>query len=115
MSFLYTEDAVRAATKTVTRRLGWQHLQPGTRIQAVRKCQGRQRGEKIVPLHVIEVTEVRREPLRRLTDETEYGLREVALEGFPAWFPSEFVSMFCGTHKGCTPDTAVTRIAFKYV
>lgn len=115
MSFLYTEDAVRAGTKTVTRRMGWQHLRPGTRIQAVRKCRGRKRGERIEPLHVIEVTSVTREPLRRLIDEQPYGWLEVEAEGFKGWKPSQFVQMFCGTHKGCTPETAVTRIAFKYV
>ncbi len=28
---------------------------------------------------------------------------------------AEFVSVFCGTHKGCLPDTDVTRIEWRYL
>jgi hypothetical protein len=28
-------------------------------------------------------------------------------------WPSSFVAMFCATHRGCTPDTVITRIEFK--
>jgi hypothetical protein len=48
----------------------------------------------------------------------DYGFRECELEGF-RWhpdykFPSGFVAMFCATHKGCTPETIVTRIEFAF-
>jgi hypothetical protein len=33
----------------------------------------------------------------------------------PNMTPGEFVAMFCATHKGCTPETEVTRIEFEYV
>ena len=57
-------------------------------------------------------------PLRAMLDDLEYGFRECALEGFGAHpdyrWPSAFVAMFCATHKGCTPDTLVTRLEFAY-
>ncbi len=54
-----------------------------------------------------------------MLDDADYGFRECELEGFgehPYFrWPSEFVEMFCKTHKGCTPETEVTRIEFEYV
>jgi hypothetical protein len=76
-------------------------------------------GEKIDRLCLIRVVGVRREQLRRMTDELDYGLSETTLEGFPEGHqkhcPSEFVSMFCASHKGVTPDSTITRIEFEYV
>jgi len=77
-------------------------------------------GEKICVLREpLRVVSVRREPLSQMTIDTEYGLAECEREGFaehPAYkCPSEFVVMFCATHKGCTPGTEVTRIEFEYV
>jgi hypothetical protein len=119
MSFALTTEQVRAQTKTVTRRMGWLKLKPGDLIQPVKKCMGLRPGEKIEKIgDPVRVVDVRREPLRNLTDDVDYGFVECALEGFPAphhyHWPSEFVSMFCATHKGCTPDSIVTRIEFAY-
>lgn len=76
-------------------------------------------GEKIERLCQIRVTDVRREVLRRLTDDLAYGFAETTLEGFPEGhpkhWPSEFVSMFCASHSGVTPDSTITRIEFEYV
>ena len=119
MSFALTTTQIMEGTKTVTRRLGWLHLKPGDQVRPVRKCMGLNPGEKLDVLRdPLTVVSVRREPLRAMTDDVEYGFRECALEGFkdhPDYqWPSEFVEMFCATHKSCTPDTVVTRIEFAY-
>ncbi len=115
MSFALTTEQVMDGTKTVTRRLGWLHLKPGDKVRPVLKCMGLRPGEKVVPLRdPLTTVGKRREPLRRLIDEPEYGRDECRREGFPLLSPAEFVSMFCATHKGCTPDTVVTRIKFDY-
>lgn len=115
--------------KDVTRRLGWTNLKVGERLQACEKCMGRKKGEPLVRICVVEVVSVRREPLNYLLglpyadDVTErarhgyreYGFKEVIREGFPELSPEQFVDFFCRTHKGCTLDTTVTRIEFKYV
>lgn len=45
MSFSHTTDQILNRTKTVTRRLGWENLQPGDRFWAVKKAMGLKRGE----------------------------------------------------------------------
>lgn len=119
MSFALTTGQVMDGTKTVTRRLGWLHLKAGDQLRPVRKCMGLRPGEKLDVLRdPITVVSIRREPLRAMLDDTDYGLEECALEGFgqhPDYrWPSAFVEMFCATHRGCTPDTVVTRIEFSY-
>lgn len=120
MSFALTEAQVLAQTKGVTRRLGWLHLKVGDLVQPVRKGMGLKPGEKIVTLGPpIRIVGLRREPLRTMLDMPgTYGFDECRLEGFgkhqTLQWPSEFVSFFCGSHRGCTPDTVITRIAFEY-
>jgi hypothetical protein len=115
ISFFLTTPQIRSRTKSVTRRMGWAPLKPGTRLWACVKCQGLKKGERVERLAMIEVVEVSRERLRRMTDEPAYGRMECVAEGFPHLTPAEFVAMFCASHKGCTPETVVTRIAFRYV
>lgn len=119
MSFALTTSQIMEGTKTVTRRLGWLHAKPGQLVRPVRKCMGLRPGERIDVLRdPVLLVDVRREPLRLMTDDIEYGLRECELEGFGSHpdyrWPSAFVAMFCATHRGCTPETVVTRIAFSY-
>lgn len=115
MSFALTTDQIRNGSKTVTRRAGWLHLKPGDMLRPVKKCMGLKPGDKIEPLRApLRVVSVRREPLRWLTDSV-FGDDECKREGFPDMTPAEFVAMFCATHKGCTPETDVTRIEFEYV
>jgi hypothetical protein len=119
MSFALTTAQIMEGDKTVTRRLGWLNLKPGQQIRPVRKCMGLRQGEKLDVLRdPLTIVSVRREPLRAMTSDVEYGFRECELEGFGAHpyysWPSAFVEMFCATHKGCTPDTVVTRIEFAY-
>lgn len=119
MSFALTTQQILDETKLVTRRLGWLHAKAGQQVRPVRKCMGLRPGERIEVLRdPIRLVDVRREPLRRMTDDFAYGLAEVALEGFAGHpevgNPDAWVEFFCATHKGCTPDTVITRIAFSY-
>lgn len=109
IAFSLTTPQVRTQTKTVTRRLGWKHLQPGKRLYAVVKGMGLKKGEHPEYLALIEVASVRREPLAAITQE------DVNREGFPEMTPGEFISFFCKTHRGCTRRTRVTRIEFRYL
>lgn len=112
MSVSLTEDAVRARSKTVTRRLGWASLKPGTRITLCKKVMGRKRAdgtvEPLVRIAEVEVVSVRREPL----DAIEPG--DTTREGFPDWTGGQFVEFFCKAME-CTPDTLVTRVEWCYL
>jgi hypothetical protein len=109
IAFSLTTSQVRSQTKTVTRRLGWLKLQPGKKLYAVEKSQGLKKGEHVNYLALIEVVSVRREPLHRITQ------ADVIAEGFPDLTPAEFIPFFCQGHRGCTPETEVTRIEFRYL
>jgi hypothetical protein len=112
MSVALTEDAVRACTKTVTRRLGWRQLEPGTRLTLCRKVMGRKRPDgtvdPLVRICDVQVVSVRREPLDRITED------DVAREGFTGQTPAEFVEFFT-EHMRCDPSTEVTRIEWRYL
>lgn len=108
MSFSMTTAQIIDRTKTVTRRFGWWNLKPGDKIQAVRKCQGLRKGEKIEPLAIIEIVSVRTEPLNAITKD------DCVKEGFPEFAPSDFVEMLCN-HYSIKPDKQVNRIEFRYL
>lgn len=119
MSFALTTVQILDGSKDVTRRLGWEFLKVGDLLRPVRKCMGLRPGEKISVLRdPIRVLNVRREPLRMMTDDLDYGFGEVRREGFarhPDYHaPGPWVAMFCATHKGCTPATIITRIEFSH-
>jgi hypothetical protein len=116
MSVALTEQAVRDRRKTVTRRLGWATLQPGTELDLCRKVMGRRKGDPLIRIARVRVTEVRRQPLRWVTDE------EVAREGFRAldlqqWsrvrdhsdrrclcgLGRDATSRYCAIHWECAP------------
>ncbi|WP_328435528.1 ASCH domain-containing protein [Nocardia puris] len=109
MSVSLTEPQVRARTKTVTRRLGWTMLQPGERITLCRKVMGRRHGEPLIRLTDVEILSTRREPLAAITH------TDLTAEGFPDMSIPEFIEFFCATHRGCRPDTTVTRIEWRYL
>lgn len=115
ISFSLTKRQFRARTKTVTRRLGWEMLRAGDELMGCEKVMGRKRGEALIRMGAVRVTVARRESLRRMTDDPEYGAEECIREGFPEMTPQQFVEFFCASHKGCTPDTTITRIAFEYL
>lgn len=108
MSFSLTTKQLCDGTKTVTRRHGWKNLKVGARLRGVHKAMGLRRGEKPHVLAVIEVVDVRREPLNAITDE------DVAREGFPGMTAAEFVAMFLSKIGGVA-HVEVTRIEFKVV
>jgi len=115
MSFALTKTQIVDGSKTVTRRAGWLFLKPGDLIQPVEKCMGLKPGESIVKLRPpMRVLGTRREPLNLMILDLVYGFKECELEGFGdhlfyQW-PSVFVDMFCRTHKGCKPESLITRI-----
>lgn len=108
MSFMLTTEQIKNRTKTVTRRLGWKFLKVGDILNAVEKCQGLKKGEKIKKLCQIRVVRVSREELWEVTDE------DVKKEGFPEMNCYEFIDMFKKEMK-CTGLTTVTRIEFEYM
>lgn len=117
ISFALTTKQIRTKQKTVTRRLGWKTLQPGTLLQPVVKAQGLKKGERVEKIGgPIRVVDVWRGPLERMIGRFEdfAASDESKLEGFPHLTSEEFVAMFC-EHHGCAPSTEVTRIEFEYV
>lgn len=109
ISFALTTPQFEDGSKDVTRRAGWEHLEAGTVLCAVEKSQGLGKGGKVRRLGMIRVVSVRRERLDEITAD------DVRREGFPAWTPAEFTAFFCKGHKGCTPETVITRIEFERV
>lgn len=108
ISFNLTTRQSRDGSKTVTRRTGWRNLRVGDRLMAVEKAMGLKKGEHPVQLGVIEVVDVRREPLSAITDD------DCAREGFPEMNAIQFECMFI-RHMGADPFTEVTRIEFRRV
>lgn len=115
MSVAYTEHAVVERRKLVTRRLGWRNVRVGERLQLCRKVMGRKRGEPLVRVAVVEVVEVRREPLLALLMDETYGANEMELEGFPGLGPDEFVQRYFVEAQRVGPECEVTRIRWRYV
>ena len=110
MSVALTTRQVRDRSKTVTRRDGWRFLKVGDRLTLCPKVMGFRRGEHPERIVDVEVLGVRRERLDAITAD------DVAAEGFPEMTgPAEFVRFFCDHHKGCRPDSLVTRIEWRYL
>lgn len=118
MSFSKTTPQFLAGTKLVTRRVKWLHAKVGMQVMGVEKAMGLKPGEQIVRLRPIKFIDVRREPLRRMIDDEEYGRRECILEGFPPphekSVPYHFVRFFC-EFSGLSQDDDVTRIEYRYL
>jgi len=113
MSFMLTTEQIRNKSKTVTRRLGWRNLKPGTILNACEKCQGLKKGERVKKLCQIRVLDVRQEKMKDITQE------DVKREGFPDISKMQFILMFF-KHMGKQFTRTilyqeVTRIEFEYV
>lgn len=111
ISFALTTEQVINETKTVTRRLGWDHATPGMYLWAVEKAQGIKKGE-INRLKLIRIKSVRNESLWQLW--LDGGTEEAKLEGFPDMDDRAFVDFFLREMK-CDYDQYVNRIEFEYV
>lgn len=105
MSVTYTEVAVRARRKSVTRRKGWRDLKPGTRLTLCRRL----RVSPIVRIADVEVIDVRRERLDQITAD------DVCREGFPGMSPTEFIDTFFVKAQNMRPTDEVTRIEWRYL
>lgn len=122
MSFALTTGQIRNRTKTVTRRLRWASLQPGTLLQPIVKGQGLKKGETVEkiggPIRVVSVRRERLDAMASGDDWYRIDHPEVIAEGFygvPGWHtPAEFISQFCN-HNRCQQWDQVTRIEFEYV
>lgn len=115
MSVAFTEDAVVARRKTVTRRKGWLMLKPGDRLTLCRKVMGRKKGEPLVRLAEVEVVSVRREPLCAMAgDASDIGAAELALEGFTDLSFNEFMVRYFFPQSITAMDD-VTRIEWRYL
>jgi hypothetical protein len=114
ISFALTTEQIRNRTKTVTRRVGWQHLKRGTILQGVVKGMGLKKGESPEKLAVIVVTKVEREPLNMMSLAEQYGDREAIKEGFPHLEGHQFVRMFA-ENMGVKQSDEITRIEFRYI
>ena len=114
MSFMLTTEQIKSRSKTVTRRLGWSFLKPGTIVNACEKCMGLKRGEKISKLRQIRIVGVRAESLNEMSKDPKYGKDEAIREGFPDMSGPQFVAMF-SEHMKCDMGQVVNRIEFEYL
>ncbi len=93
--------------------MGWRGLRAGDRLTLCREVMGRRRADRhvepLVRIVDVEVLAVGRERLDAITAD------EVVAEGFPEMTPEQFVEFFCDSHRGCTPDSTVTRIQWRYL
>ncbi len=132
MACSLTMDAVRARTKTVTRRdpATWKTLVPGDRLTLIEKGMGLKKGEKQVVLAEVEIVDVRIEDLNKIATETggfqaaldREGCGHMTLLGFAVmWLASHGQSDMIRLMPGgvyVEPDgwrTSVRRIEWRYV
>lgn len=108
MSFMLTTAQVRAGTKTITRRLGWYFLKPGDIVNAVEKCRGLKKGEKVKFIRLIQIVHTEQQRLHWI------DAIDVILEGFPGMPVYDFVAMFMKANR-CRFDREVNRIEFEYI
>ena len=111
---MHTGPQLAAGAKTVTRRLGWWFLKGGEEIRAVERARGL-RKEAMRELRIFCVLTATKERLDRIVSDANYGREECRLEGYPELSPEQFVEMFCDTHPGVSPPTAINRIHFRFV
>lgn len=122
MSVAYTEDAVRARIKTVTRRKGWTFLKPGDRLTLCRKVMGRKPGEPLIRICDVEVLAVTREPLCAIQGNRARAREELRREGFPVLNGEDplaaaaiFLRRYFYEAQRMKPMDDVSRIEWRYL
>ena len=118
MSCSMTIDAVRARTKTVTRRHvdTWRDLKPGDRLTLIEKGMGLPKGSRQVVLAEVEIVDVNIEGLL-----DGMSPSEVEDEGFPGWTPETFVKFWLkghgygNLHPAMWSQVACRRIEWRYL
>lgn len=120
MSCSMTIPAVKARTKTVTRRHvdTWKDLKPGDRLTLIEKGMGLPKGEKQVVLTEVEIVDVRVEELGFVLAEDDATKRE----GLGHLTGLEFMRFWCQGHgygTSLTPATMMMiecrRIEWRYL
>lgn len=111
MSFFYTQDQVRAGTKTETSRKGWEFLKPGDKVMAVEKGMGLKKGEKIVRIRPIEI--VKNEPI--MCRQRFYTKKNVKAEGFGNMRADIFIEKILVKKCKCKHNERLNRLTFKYI
>jgi hypothetical protein len=99
---------VRDRTKTVTRRPGWRMLRIGDHLTLCKKVMGRRHVESLDRITGVEATGIRRERLDAII------LDDLTAGGFPGMTPGEHAAFFGEARRGCTPETAITPIQWRY-
>lgn len=107
MSFFMTKKQMYDQTKDMTRRQGWDILEPGSVVMAVEKGQGIKKGE-LVRIGLIEILTKKKESISDIT------YADCIREGFPEMSPEDFVSMYCKANK-CKPDDLCNVFTFKHL
>lgn len=103
-----TIPAVKARTKTVTRRRAdtWTTLKVGQVLTLIEKGMGLKTGQKQITLAHVRITSITVEPLLNIFDEEN----ATAKEGLPEMSPSEFVRFWLhGHHHKITDRSAQCR------
>lgn len=98
MSCSMTIDAVRARTKTVTRRHvdTWATLKAGDRLTLIEKGMGLPKGASQVVLAEVEIVDVRVEALGEIL--RREGIWGTEREGLPEMTPAEFIRFWSQGH-----------------
>lgn len=112
MSCSLTIGAVKAHTKTVTRRHvdTWKTLKPGDRLTLIEKGMGLPKGSHQVVLAEVEIVSNTIERLLAMTDD------ECVLEGLPDMTWPMFVRFWCDSHHLPYPgDHMCRRIEWRYL
>ena len=77
ISFTLTIEQVRSQTKWVTRRIGWDNLKAGDRLQPIEKGMGLKKGERQTLLgSPIEVVSIRKEAISAIVNRIEFKYLE---------------------------------------
>lgn len=116
MSCSMTVDAVRARTKTVTRRHvdTWKDLKPGDRLTLIEKGMGLPKGARQVVLAQVEILDVRVELIIDAITERD-AMRS---EGVADLTPTDFARWWAATHGyyGVLPQRVpCRRIEWRYL